>query len=180
MHCGGRQFLANDSLPPDLDALLSGGNLLKVVLEAVLDLDDPAQCLPFTDHPADHPHPQRLLALLAYCYASGLYDSEQIEQAALADPALRSLCGATYPTSQDLRQFRRQHRTVLRICLAKVLLETWRAQFWTRCADEMNIRRVDYLLAQAHSNRDLQSHFAKAAEERINCAVALDSMALDD
>jgi hypothetical protein len=61
-----------------------------------------------------------LLALLTYCYASGVYGSEDIEWDCQNDPTARSLCGNASPNQETIRRFRRANRPLIEACLACV------------------------------------------------------------
>jgi Transposase domain (DUF772) len=65
--------------------------------------------------------PQLLLALLTYCYAIGVYASEDIEGFMRRDENFRGLCGNDVPDALVLRRFRRFNREPIIRCLAQVL-----------------------------------------------------------
>src|SRR5438046_10606670 len=65
--------------------------------------------------------PQRLLTLLTYCYAVGIYDSESIEWAAENDEAARYICGGTIPDWQVICRFRKTRRPRVEQCLGYLL-----------------------------------------------------------
>ena len=64
--------------------------------------------------------PPRLLTLLTYCYASGVYASEDIEYDGRNDPATRHLCANTAPDQETIRNFRRANREWIEACLTCV------------------------------------------------------------
>jgi hypothetical protein len=69
--------------------------------------------------------PQMMVTLLGYCYATGIYGSEQIEQAIRQNETVRYICARDYPDWAAIRQFRRENRLVLEQCLAYVLKQAW-------------------------------------------------------
>jgi len=64
--------------------------------------------------------PQMLLTLLTYCYAAGVYGSEDIEYDCRNDAATRYLCANASPDQDTIRNFRRANRHWIERCLACV------------------------------------------------------------
>ncbi len=60
--------------------------------------------------PARHLQPEIMLAVLSYCYASGVYASAEIENRLWRDDAFLARFDQQLPTAPRIRQFRRQHR----------------------------------------------------------------------
>lgn len=54
---------------------------------------------------------QSLLGVVSYCYAKGVFTSEDIERKLRLDPALKAACGEDLPDSLVIRRFRRLNRT---------------------------------------------------------------------
>jgi len=78
-----------------------------------------------------------MLTLLTYCYAAGIYASEDIELAPAHSPQIRYICAGRYPEADTLRQFRRANRAQIERCLARVLGEVWRRAIGeTECVPE--------------------------------------------
>ncbi len=67
-----------------------------------------------------------MLTLLTYCYAAGIYASEDIELAPAHSPQIRYICAGQHPEADTVRQFRRANRAQIERCLARVLAEAWR------------------------------------------------------
>ena len=63
---------------------------------------------------------RRLLALLTFCYAAGIYGSQEIESAAQHEPVVRSLCDDSAPNWSVLWRFRNANRPWIEECLARV------------------------------------------------------------
>jgi hypothetical protein len=61
-----------------------------------------------------------LLTLLTYCYAAGIYGSEDIEWACEHDVTVRYICANTLPTQDNIRRFRRANRPWVEACLVWV------------------------------------------------------------
>lgn len=54
--------------------------------------------------------PQSLLGVVSYCYAKGVFTSEDIERKLRHDPAIQAVCGEALPDAHVIRRFRRLHR----------------------------------------------------------------------
>ena len=63
------------------------------------------------------PSPQALLALLTYCYAAGIYGSQDVEWACRNDPMVHSICANTLPDWPTLWRFRNANRPWIEECL---------------------------------------------------------------
>ncbi len=61
-----------------------------------------------------------LLTLLTYCYAAGIYGSEDIEWDCRNDAAARYLCANTFPDQEAIRSFRGANREWIEDCLTCV------------------------------------------------------------
>lgn len=63
--------------------------------------------------PRSQLQPEILLGVLSYCYASGVYDSAEIENRLWEDHTFRARFDQQLPTAPRIRQFRRRHRPQL-------------------------------------------------------------------
>ncbi len=116
-----------------------------------------------------------LLALLTCCYANGIFGSWQVVDFLEDHPALRQFCGYQEPEAQDLRRFRREHRSLLQAGLTRLLT---RLQPSPGCG-------LPGLLADPVGQQPLaattwQAWLAREAESRILCALQMDTIALDE
>ena len=108
-------------LPPDLRDWLPENHLAHFILEVV-------NTRPLTGFrinergtgDAQYP-PRMVLAVLIYCYATGVFSSRQIEQATFTDVAVRYLSGDTHPDHDTLCTFRRVNRPLLQSSFVEVL-----------------------------------------------------------
>jgi hypothetical protein len=116
-----------NALSSDLTRCVGERGLLKLALDAVLTLDT-AKLKEARRRSPDF-SPQMMLTLLTYCYSASLYGSRDIEWMIRRDRTVRYICARTYPDWQSLRRFRRQHRELLRQCLAYVMKQTWALKF---------------------------------------------------
>ena len=65
--------------------------------------------------------PRMLLALLLYCYATGLFSSRRIEQATYDSVPVRMICGDTHPDHDTICTFRRENQALLQETFVRVL-----------------------------------------------------------
>jgi transposase len=76
--------------------------------------------------------PRMMLALLIYCYTSGVFGSRRIERATYRDLAVRYLTGDTHPDHDTICTFRRANGEVIKEAFLEVL----------KLAREMKLLRV--------------------------------------
>ena len=62
-----------------------------------------------------------LLALLLYCYATGVFSSRRIEQATYDSVPVRMICGDTHPDHDTICTFRRENKALLQETFVRVL-----------------------------------------------------------
>ena len=99
--------------------------------------------------------PPAMLALLAFAYATGVFDTDEILSACRRDPLFRSLGEGAAPFSQDVIRFRREHRGRLIGVLAQILTRAVLERYcWRELPNSLELRR-----------RTLQS-----ATDRLNIA----------
>src|SRR5947209_19138011 len=65
--------------------------------------------------------PRTLLTLLAYCYASQIYGSAEVEAVLRRDPNFHALCRDQLPDARLIRPFRRDNPEGLGLCLPDAL-----------------------------------------------------------
>ena len=106
--------------------------------------------------------PRTLLTLLAYCYASQIYGSADVEAVLRSDANFRSLCRDRFPDARLIRRFRRENRDALEACLEAAL----------RFMAEQKV-------AQGLITRVSEARIAEEARRRIIMAMFTDSMELD-
>jgi hypothetical protein len=122
--------------------------------------------------------PRFLLGLLTYCYAAGIFSSQEIEAMVRKDAILSLLCGQDLPDGRIIRRFRRYNRAVIHRCLAATLDCVPRpsaARAPSGLADEDQMSSAE----QTCNTLD-QEHCAQDANARIQWAVNLDHMYLDE
>jgi hypothetical protein len=112
-----------------------------------------------------------LVTLLTYCYATGVYESRQIEFETKRDATLRYLCGNACPDWNTLRNFRRFHRRAIAQSLEKLFSLAWKSHFGGKIRSRGDVREPFQFWA---------IDFSAEAAERIDRAIRCDSMALDE
>lgn len=112
-----------------------------------------------------------LLTVVTYCYAAGIYDSEQIEEAVRVDPQLRYLRAQESLSEAAVRSFRRAHCLLLRECLAGVL---WAAEL----AAHDGGSRTPALL-ESPGIDGIPAAYLAAARRRLDLAILIDTARRD-
>ncbi len=116
-----------------------------------------------------------MLTVLTYCYAAGIYGSSEVEQMITDDETVRYLCARVFPDSEDLRQFRRRHASLIKHSLI---------QLFAIADHKLHSSSDDYL---TYANLSLGQSFALGraweftaeAERRVTRAIQADSIAMD-
>ena len=154
--------------------------LVSLVLSAVEAVDWPGKEKNFARQGGPNFQSGMLMALLTYCYAIGIYSSQDIEASIREDKTVRYLCANTSPDWKTLRRFRKSHRDPLKKCLLNVLHQALLIRFGD---SQMDWAPADQAVAQA-----LDRWFeplcvpspSAEAEERLNRACFMDGMAMID
>jgi transposase len=108
-------------LPPNLRDWVPAGHLAHFVLDAVEEMDlRQVRVNERGTGSAQYP-PRTVLALLLYCYATGIFSSRRIEQATYDSVPVRMICGDTHPDHDTICTFRRENRALLQETFVRVL-----------------------------------------------------------
>jgi hypothetical protein len=162
------------TFPSDLTDWVSSTTLLSIVEGAA----ERARGTPWLELLGGTPSatPQEdLLVLVAYCYLQGIYRSvEVVEQLDTNDTlsAMRSRLGLR---PEHVRHFRRERRSALVDCLTFSLSRLWR-----RRSERFSSEHFTDSLVSNRLSFGLLEPFYRQARERLDRAIVLDSMALDD
>jgi len=108
-------------LPPNLRDWVPADHLAHFILDAVEEMD--LRQIKVNDRgtgDAQYP-PRMLLALLLYCYATGVFSSRRIEQATKDSVPVRMISGDTHPDHDTLCTFRRENQALLQESFVRVL-----------------------------------------------------------
>ena len=117
------------ALPWDLSEWHDPGLLLEWVLADVeaLNWANPELVAYLAAHPSYQP--KMLLCLLAYSFATGVYESEEIVRNFYADEGLRRHFGKDAPDAKTIARFRRDNRGLVKWCLVHLFRRALRAKF---------------------------------------------------
>jgi hypothetical protein len=167
---------------PDLRLVVGRWHLVNLTLEAIQQVADHAQATGSTTWSPESSRDRTILTLLVYCYASGLFGSQDIEETNRQDQVVRYISAGEEITWNELRQYRRRkrgrlHQVLSRILeLAKVQAESQsRSPTPTACVRAIMPRRpMGMKVINTRGNSLLE------AEQRIQQAIQADSIAMDD
>jgi transposase len=108
-------------LPPNLRDWVPAGHLAHFILDAVDEMDLRRIRVNHRGTGSEQYPPRMLLALLLYCYATGLFSSRRIERASYDSVPVRMICGDTHPDHDTLCTFRRENKALLQETFVRVL-----------------------------------------------------------
>jgi transposase len=108
-------------LPMDLREWVRGDDLAHFVLEAVAGLDTEMAAINQRGSGSEQYPPAMMMALLLYCYASGIFSSRRIEGATHWHVSVRYLAGNTHPDHDTIAHFRRTNRKLVQRSFVRVL-----------------------------------------------------------
>jgi len=158
-------------------ACIEKTNLRDLVLAAVRQIDP--RLIPVPAAGAGIAcQPRVLLGLLTYCYASGVFSSQEIEARVRKDPILILLCGHELPDWHLIRRFRRYNREVIQRCL-EVTLYHANAGCGPRSSSGPEGNALVLSAARSCDAVD-RDQCCQDASERIRWAINLDHMFLDE
>jgi hypothetical protein len=168
----------HEVVPADLSERIEEWTLLSLTLDAVQAIELPESDFALTPSSGYAFRRLRLLTLVTYCYATGVYGSENIAARGTEDDILQLLCAGLPPTCQEIRDFRRSHRQLVERSLTETL----------RLARAFGLRHLSVFSAEHPGGQPggtaspAESDFERPTRttERIRPALCLDVMALDD
>jgi transposase len=108
-------------LPPNLRDWVPVNHLAHFILDVVEELDLRQVRVNERGTGSEQYPPRMLLALLLYCYATGLFSSRRIEQATWDSVPVRLICGDTHPDHDTICTFRRENKALLEETFVRVL-----------------------------------------------------------
>src|ERR1700732_3086969 len=108
-------------LPADLREWISDDDLAHFVLEAVESSDLSLAAVNARGTGSEQYPPTMMLAVLVYCYASGVFSSRGIEQATYRHLSVRYLSGDTHPDHDTIAKFRRENAPLIQSVFVQVL-----------------------------------------------------------
>ena len=108
-------------LPVDLRDWVRGDDLAHFVLEAVEGLETGGAVINHRGSGSEQYPPGMMMALLLYCYASGIFSSRRIEGATHWHMSVRFVAGNTHPDHDTIASFRRLNRELVGKSFVRVL-----------------------------------------------------------
>ena len=165
--------------PPRPAEWVGRGSLLPLVEDAIQSVAWPQRDSPFSYQGQTFPA-NKLMTLEVYCYARGVYSSEEVEDLIHKDESLRDLFPDEWPAPGLVRRFRRSNRETILACLRDVFGKAFLVRFGE---PDSALQPVDHCVALA-----LDKWFepicgpsaANEASERIDRAIFWDGMAMSD
>ncbi len=109
-------------LPIDLREWVADDDLVHFVVEACERVEISAFHVSRTGSGKAQYHPRMMLALLVYCYASGIFSSRRIEQATYRHVSVRYITANTHPDHDTIATFRRINGAAFGSAFAQILL----------------------------------------------------------
>jgi transposase len=130
-------------LPPSVDEWLPERHLARFIVEVIEGLDLWASIGSYRGSGSAPYHPEMLLGLLVYGYATGVFSSRELERATYDSVAFRFIAANDHPDHDTIATFRRRFLKEIEGLFVKVLLlaremgsSIWARWRWTgpRCA----------------------------------------------
>jgi transposase len=156
-------------LPVDLRDWVPGDDLVHFVINAVETMNLTALSVNRRGTGDEQYPPRMMLALLIYCYASGIFGSRRIERATFRDLAVRYLTGDTHPDHDTICAFRRANGEVIKEAFVEVL----------KLAREMKLLRVGtisvdgtHIKANASKHKSVRYDRAGELEQKLRKDIA--------
>lgn len=109
-------------LPIDLREWVADDDLVHFIVEACERIEISAFHVSRTGSGKAQYHPRMMLALLVYCYASGIFSSRRIEQATYRHVSVRYITANTHPDHDTIATFRRINGAAFGSAFAQILL----------------------------------------------------------
>ena len=108
--------------PPSVQDWLPEKHLARFVVDVVSKLDLHELKMPYTGVGSEAFHPEMLLALLFYGYATGVFSSRKLEQASYDSIAFRYIAANTHPDHDTIATFRKRFLEQLKPLFVPILL----------------------------------------------------------
>lgn len=109
-------------LPPSMDDWLPEGHLARFIVEIVGQLDLTAIKAAYAGRGSKAHHPEMLLALLFYGYATGVFSSRKLERATYDSVAFRYITANDHPDHDTIASFRKRFLPELAPLFVQILL----------------------------------------------------------
>lgn len=159
--------------PGDLTHWVSGASLLRIVRQSAPQAG--GSWLNLVDQRSERDESDDLLVLVCYCYLRAIYHSMDVVRQLDEDPNLQDLRERLVLRPEQIRRFRRDRRRALSDSLTRSLVALWQERSGVSSSASVapasgNARSADFAFLEP---------FYLTAQDRVDRAVILDSMALD-
>ena len=169
-----------EEVPSDfLSEWIRRGTLLSLILDAAQTLEWPASELKLAASSGYAFRRLVMLTLVTYCYATGVYGSKEIALRISQDEILRFLCAGTFPTWQDIRDFSRRYRDLIKQSLIQTYKLAHEYGLRTGADDPANCEQDKLKGVNDPTSVEDEPQFARAAATPIEQAAHSDSVALE-
>ena len=108
--------------PPSVEDWLDQKHLARFIVDVVSKLDLHELKMPYSGGGSEAYHPEMLLALLFYGYATGVFSSRKLEQATYDSIAFRYITANTHPDHDTIATFRKRFLEQLKPLFVQILL----------------------------------------------------------
>jgi transposase len=156
-------------LPPSMDDWLPEGHLARFIVEIVGQLDLTAIKSAYAGRGSKAHHPEMLLALLFYGYATGVFSSRKLEQATYDSVAFRYIAANDHPDHDTIASFRRRFLGKLDGLFVQILLIAHQMGCLKLGKVSLDGTKVK---ANASKNRALSWKYANQLETQLKAEVA--------
>jgi hypothetical protein len=124
--------------------------------------------------------PESMLGVVSYCYAKGVYGSDDIGRKLNQNTAFRISCGNEVPRPEDIRRFRKLNREAIQKTLEKVLqfARTKVAEAWSPSNPfRGEVARPTTPLVATQTD-DPKTFARREASDRLDKATFIDGMSM--
>lgn len=108
-------------LPPTIQEWVADNDVARLVVEAVEAIEESHCHYNWKGTGSAQYPPHMMLALLVYCYSSGIFSSRRIEAATYANVSVRYITADTHPDHDTIASFRRENAILFKACFVRVL-----------------------------------------------------------
>ena len=154
--------------PPSVQEWLPTDHLARFVVEIVERLDLTTIEESYQGRGSRAYHPQMLLSLLFYGYATGVFSSRKLETASYDSVAMRYVCGNLHPDHDTIATFRRRFLSELERLFVEILVVATEMGLLQLGAVSLDGSKVK---ANASKHKALSWGHAKQLEEQLAAEV---------
>lgn len=155
-------------LPPSLSDWLPENHLARFVVEIVEQLDLASIKSAYAGRGSKAHHPEMLLALLFYGYATGVFSSRKLERSTYDSVAFRYLAANTHPDHDTIATFRKRFLSELKPLFVQILVLAHQMGVFKLGTVSLDGTKIK---ANASKHRALSWEYACKLEEQLKAEV---------